>query len=103
MQTPIDHTNQKPHIFKWQISALFGVRLSTLCDRLNGTQSHRLSAQHLQQIQPAEEVVLVGWINKSLFWGWPPRIPHLREMTTEFLISRADTRLFSKKWHHHSL
>ncbi len=68
-----------------------------MCDCLNGTQSHGLSAEHLQRIQPAKEVVSVGWINKSLSWGWPPRIPPLREIATEFFVSQGDTRPSSKK------
>ncbi len=37
IQAAIDYINQNSHISKRQIPALFGVSLSALCDRLNGT------------------------------------------------------------------
>ena len=50
IEAAINHANQNPNISKRQVSSLYGIPLSTLCDQFNSTQTRALGGEPLQQL-----------------------------------------------------
>jgi hypothetical protein len=76
----------------------YGVKRSTLQDRVKGTTSIRASHQHQQRLTPLQEEFLVEWILEEAQRGYAPSHARAREMACRILRSNGDTIQLGKRW-----
>ena len=90
------HSNK----FKSQNAAAdaYGVPRSTFKSRLRGSQSTRISHEHLQRLSHLQEEFLVKWILDEEARGYAPTHARCREMASRILEMNGDHRPLGKLW-----
>jgi hypothetical protein len=77
---------------------MYGVKKSTLRDRIKGAIPKAEASQNMQRLSPGEEEALVDWILLLASWGWPARVEQLRGMTCELLQAKGDIKELGIHW-----
>ena len=81
-----------------RIAKQYGVPKSSLFDRINGAASKKEESQRRQRLSPQEEQAIVNWLLRLQGWGWPARTGQIRDLTTELLRKKGDTKALGVNW-----
>jgi len=76
----------------------FGVNPSTLHGRIHGAVPKAIASQAMQRLSAPEEKAIRDWILELSSWGWPIRIERLRQIATNLLVEKGDTRDLGVHW-----
>ena len=81
-----------------QASREWGVPLSTLQNRNNGSEHHIIAAQNQQKLSPNQEDHLSNWVLTQEALGVPVTHSQIKDFASRLLKIKGDTEKLGKRW-----